>query len=193
MIGSFSLAVGEKRVVQHAKGLELLYKGLREFYSEPEPEKLLMDKTEEGKPFFPEKPECNFNISHSGDHCAVMISDKTCGADIEEIRPFPQKVLKRICTEEELDHVFSLPEDEQKNAMWQLWTLKESYVKAVGKGLSFGMKNISFDKLPEIKASVCNEKKTYCLEKENMKHIRHPLGDFYIFFDGNICASFCKI
>lgn len=191
LIGKFSLDNGEKRKTQHSKGMELLYKGLREFYAEPEPEKFLIEKTETGKPFFSDKPEYNFNISHSGEHCAVMISDKICGADVEEIRNFPKRVLKRICTDEELEYLSSLPEEEQKAARWMLWTLKESYVKAVGKGLSFGMKNISFEALPEITASICKAEKSFYLKREDMEHIEHNLGDFYIFFDGDICVSFC--
>lgn len=191
LIGKFSLDNGEKRKTQHSKGIELLYKGLREFYSEPEPEKFLIEKSETGKPFFADKREYNFNISHSGRHCAVMISDKICGADVEEIRDFPKRVLKRICTDEEIKYLSSLPEQEQKTARWMLWTLKESYVKAVGKGLSYGMKNISFGALPELTASICKAEKSFYLNREDMKHIEHRLGDFYIFFDGDICVSFC--
>lgn len=190
MIGKFSLDAVEKRKTQHSKGLELLYKGLREVYSEIEPEKFLIEKTETGKPFFPDKPEYNFNISHSGGHCAVIISDRACGADVEEIRDFPKRVLKRICTDEEMEYLSSLSEQEQKPARWMLWTLKESYVKAVGKGLSYGMKNITFEALPEMTASAC---KSCYLKKEDMKHIEHRMGDFYLFFDGNICASFCLL
>ena len=120
-----------------------------------------------------------------------MISDKICGADVEEIRAFPKRVLKRICTDEEMEYLSSLPEQEQKAAQWMLWTLKESYVKALGKGLSFGMKNISFEALPEITASICKAEKSFYLKREDMKHIEHNLGDFYIFFDGDICVSFC--
>lgn len=190
LIDRFSLEGGEKRKIQHSKGIELLWKGLREVYSEDEPEKFLIEKTETGKPFFPGKPEYNFNISHSGGHCAVMISDRICGADVEEIRGFPKKVLKRICADGELEYLYSLPEQKQKTAMWMLWTLKESYVKAVGKGLSFGLKNISFESLPEITASASES----ChLKKEDMKHIKHSMGDFYVFTDGDICASFCLL
>lgn len=190
LIDKFSLAEGEKRETQHFKGLELLYKGLREIYSEPEPEKFPIEKTETGKPFFPHNREYNFNISHSGGHCAVMISDRACGADAEEIRDFPKRVLKRICTDGELAYLCSLPEKEQKAAEWILWTLKESYVKAVGKGLSFGLKNISFESLPDITASPC---KSCYLKKEDMIHIKHNKGDFYVFTDGVVCVSFCLI
>ena len=111
LIGKFSLDNGEKRKTQHSKGMELLYKGLREFYAEPEPEKFLIEKSETGKPFFSDKPEYNFNISHSGEHCAAMISDKICGADVEEIRDFPKRVIKRICTDEEINYLSYLPDE----------------------------------------------------------------------------------
>ena len=50
LIGKFSIADGEKRKTQHSKGMELLYKGLREFYSELEPEKFLIEKI--GNPYY---------------------------------------------------------------------------------------------------------------------------------------------
>lgn len=195
LIGKFSLADGEKIKIQHENGINLLYKGIKEIYNEAEPEKWSVEKTEQGKPFFPEKPEYNFNISHSGEHCAIMISDSICGADIEEIRPFPQRVIKRICTHEEQNYLSLLPEKEQETAKWMLWTLKESYVKAIGNGLSFGMKNISFKNLPVYELPdnfQLSDKDISFIPKENMKHINHPFGDFYIFTDGKICVSFCK-
>lgn len=196
LIGKFSIADGEKRKIQHENGINLLYKGIKEIYTEAEPENWRIEKTAEGKPFFTEKPELKFNISHSGEHCAIMISDSVCGADIEEIRAFPQRVIKRTCTHEEQKYLSLLPEKEQETAKWMLWTLKESYVKAVGKGLSYGMKNISFTNLP-----VCgfpenfqlSDKDISFIPKENLKYIDHPMGKFYIFTDGIVCVSFCKL
>ena len=195
LISKFRLAQDSKRNIQHTNGLELLYKGLRDFYFEAEPEDFLIAKTDSGKPFFFDKPEYNFNISHSGEHCAVMISDKMCGADIEEIRAFPKKVLKKICTEKETEYIFSLPEDKQEKAMWTLWTLKESYVKAIGKGLSFGMKNVFFDKFPFENNT---EKKkiswgdTAFFDKDNMTCIENKFGTFYLYSDDEVCVSFCR-
>ena len=73
--------------------------------------------------------------------------------------------------------------------------LKEYFVKIVKRELMFkeflALKNISFEALPEIKASICKDEKLFYLKREDMKHIEHRLGDFYIFFDGDICVSFC--
>lgn len=196
LIGKFDLADGEKRKIQHENGINLLYKGIKEIYTEAEPENWHIEKTAEGKPFFKEKPEIKFNISHSGEHCAIMISDSVCGADIEEIRPFPQRVIKRICTYEEQKYLSLLPEKKQETAKWMLWTLKESYVKAVGKGLSYGMKNISFTNLPNVESSgnfLLEDKDISFIPKENLKYIDHPMGKFYIFTDGIVCVSFCKL
>lgn len=195
LIGKFSLVDGEKRKIQHENGINLLYNGIKEVYNEAEPENWKIERTAEGKPFFPEKPELKFNISHSGEHCAIIISDSVCGVDIEELRPFPQRVLKRICTHEEQKYLSLLAEKEQETAKWMLWTLKESYVKAIGKGLSFGMKNISFTNLPNVESSekfVIEDKSISFIKKENMNHINHPFGDFYTFIDGIVCVSFCK-
>ena len=41
-------------------------------------------------------------------------------------------------------------QQDKNKAFFRIWTLKESYIKNIGKGLSFPMKNIEFD-LSDIK------------------------------------------
>lgn len=82
----------------------------------------------------------NFSLSHSGDYVACIVSDKLCGIDIEkhsEKREY-EKIAKRVCTENELKYV-----DSQK-AFYDIWTLKESMLKATGEGLSLDMRKAEF-------------------------------------------------
>ena len=47
-------------------------------------------------------------------------------------------------TDLELEEFDQLPENEQKSRLLNLWTLKESYMKAIGKGFSLSPKSFSF-------------------------------------------------
>lgn len=85
--------------------------------------------------------EIFFSLSHSGDYVACAISDKACGIDIEkhsDKRDY-EKIAKRICTENELSRISS------SKSFYNVWTLKESVLKAVGLGLSLDMKSFEFE------------------------------------------------
>ncbi len=103
--------------------------------------KLEISRTEKGKPYFSQYPDIKFSISHSKSCAACMLSQYECGIDIENLRDFPEKVLKRVCSETELKFVSSSAD--RNTASFLLWTLKESYAKATGVGMS-DMKNVSF-------------------------------------------------
>jgi 4'-phosphopantetheinyl transferase len=83
-----------------------------------------------GKPYCPGGP-C-FSISHAGDYTIVAIHDKHVGVDIEPLRNFEPNVAKAICQEPELNWLY---EDEPDLRFYQIWTRKESIMKACGHGL----------------------------------------------------------
>ena len=56
------------------------------------------------------------------------------GCDIEEIKEYKEKVAKRFFTSKENEYL-DLTNDKD-GLFYRLWTLKESYVKCIGKGLS---------------------------------------------------------
>lgn len=88
---------------------------------------------ENGKPFIDENIE--ISLSHSGDFVAAMICDKTCGIDIEKDSRDLSKIAKRFFTKEEYD--------DTTYSMLDIWTRKESILKATGKGLILGMDTFS--------------------------------------------------
>lgn len=103
-----------------------------------------------GKPYFTQRPDIKFSISHSKSCAACILSEHNCGIDIENLRRFPEKVLKRVCSKTELD--FINYSDDKNTAAFLLWTLKESYAKTTGEGIR-DMKNISFSLDNEILCS----------------------------------------
>ena len=99
---------------------------------------------EHGKPSLAEHPKLHYNISHSDGIAAAMVSEYECGIDCERVRPYRPSVFGRCYSEAERRAVESAPESERDLLFFKLWTLKEAYVKALGKGLSFPLRNAEF-------------------------------------------------
>jgi 4'-phosphopantetheinyl transferase len=96
-----------------------------------------------GKPFLKDYPHIHFNLSHSGDWVVCALSKTEVGIDIEKIDILPMQVAKSILTERELDYL-SLGAEDPKELFYKYWTLKESYVKAVGEGIHIPFQTFEF-------------------------------------------------
>jgi len=108
---------------------------------------LEFDTNEHEKPFLKNYPKAHFNISHSGEYVVVAFSDCPVGIDIEKNKGNRLKVARRFFTREELDDLFAFAEEkEQIEYFYQLWTLKESYMKMIGKGISMSLSSFSFQR-----------------------------------------------
>lgn len=92
---------------------------------------------EHGKPYFKDYPEIHFNISHSGDMCICVFSNHEIGCDIQKVQDFNEDLLKRFFAKAEQDYINS--KKDKSRAFCKLWTMKESYIKATGRGLSAGL------------------------------------------------------
>lgn len=110
--------------------------------------KIELSKTEYDRPFsriIKEKSGPDFNVSHSGEWIVWAINPKgSVGIDIEEIRPIDLNVMKNVFTKKEIEYVKD-KEGGREERFYQLWTLKEAFVKAIGEGLSYPLKNFYFD------------------------------------------------
>ena len=82
----------------------------------------LIEKTSNGKPFFPERPDIHFSLSHAKTHVLCVLSDSPVGADIES----PRYISPRACK------FFLSPEESAMFNPLDLWVLKESYIKLIG-------------------------------------------------------------
>lgn len=90
-----------------------------------------------GKPFFLNAPEIHFNISHSGSKVAVALSDREVGCDIEQIADIEMEVGERFFCRDEYEEMMSETDFEaRRKAFFRFWTLKKSYMKAAGLGMS---------------------------------------------------------
>ncbi|MCR5576446.1 MAG: 4'-phosphopantetheinyl transferase superfamily protein [Oscillospiraceae bacterium] len=91
---------------------------------------------EQGKPYLPDRPGVHFSLSHSGEHVLCALADAEIGCDVESLRKVDLALAPRFFHPEEAAWLLSLLQREQKAAFLRLWTLKESYIKALGLGLT---------------------------------------------------------
>ena len=90
-----------------------------------------------GKPSLKYQPNIYFSLSHSGDYAICSIGDKAIGNDIELIKHGRLKVADRFFAREELDWMYAVRDEEEiTQRMFRIWTMKESFLKATGKGIS---------------------------------------------------------
>jgi 4'-phosphopantetheinyl transferase len=90
-------------------------------------------KDQLGKPYL-NHSEKHFNISHSNEYLACVVSDNDVGIDIEIISDKAKKVAKRFLHPDELQiHIVKHYNNEE---LTTLWTIKEAYSKLIGLGLT---------------------------------------------------------
>lgn len=112
---------------------------------------------ENGKPFFPDLPDIHFNISHSETQAICSFSQAEVGADIEKITDIDLQIAKRFFYRTEYAYICAKPlKEEQNEAFFRLWTLKESFMKLSGKGMHLPLDSfeIQFGKKITIRPSV---------------------------------------
>jgi 4'-phosphopantetheinyl transferase len=103
-----------------------------------------------GKPYLKNSESLHYNVSHSGEWVVCAFDSLPIGIDIELIRPIKQyEIVKRFFTSEEYKGLLNREEKDRLSYFYELWTLKESYVKAVGKGLSLKLNSFSINNSPE--------------------------------------------
>lgn len=100
------------------------------------PQMLEIERNDYGKPFIKNVPDIHFNISHSGEWVVCIISEKQCGVDIEKIGCYYTDIAQKFFSESEYQLILQFSEEIKTERFYELWTLKESYVKFLGKGLS---------------------------------------------------------
>lgn len=121
---------------------------LLSYYAEVDPSDWRFDKGEKDKPEIVNPPlPLRFNISHTKDLiiCAVTLTDDI-GCDVENTTRTNDvlSIADRYFSPSEADELFSLPKEKQRHRFFDYWTLKESYIKAWGLGLSIPLKDFSF-------------------------------------------------
>lgn len=108
------------------------------FFCDIEPKDWLFDQTSYGKPVVRDGlPKFYFNITHTRGLVACGLSRRyDLGVDAEFIeRTIELDVAKRLFTREEWEYLASTSVEGIEARFFDIWTLKEAYVKARGLGL----------------------------------------------------------
>ena len=105
-------------------------------------EEIKILKDDKGKPYVDGQSGVFVSLSHSKGIVMCAVSDKEIGVDVELCSKRRKSVESRVFTEGEL----SLVDDsvDENKAFFTLWTLKESYLKAIGTGFADNAKSIEF-------------------------------------------------
>ena len=125
---------------------------------------------EHGKPYLIGQ-DVFFNLSHSNERVLCAVSRGEVGCDVEFMREFDLGTAKRFFSNEEYAYLIDLEKEKQKDAFFRIWTLKESFIKATGRGFSLPLRNFSVP-LNEGASELYFESKKYYFKE-------YGLGDGY--------------
>jgi 4'-phosphopantetheinyl transferase len=95
----------------------------------------------------PAMAEITFNVSHTQGLIVLGVTHrKALGVDTEHLwsRTASAAVAERFFAADESAALRELPEAQRRERFFDYWTLKESYIKARGRGLSLGLSSFGF-------------------------------------------------
>lgn len=124
----------------------ILLRRVLALYSNLEPQELLFDQQESGKPFVT-NTNLHFNLSHSGEQALLAVSRTAeLGVDLELIRTRPNlmAISERYFHADEIAQLASLTAPAQTEYFFKLWTLKEAFYKGLGSGIATGLDRTAF-------------------------------------------------
>lgn len=134
---SFSMPLMRQRYV----AVRALLRHTLASYLHEEPVKLSFETNVHGKPHL----ACgtvHFNISHAADILMIAVANfANIGIDIEVIKPRSnlESLAARCFSTRELKDWQQLHPEQRPAAFYRLWTKKEAFVKAVGRGIALGL------------------------------------------------------
>lgn len=119
-----------------------------------DPAQWLFTKNQYGKPAIGNaiSMPLQFNLSHTEGLIVMAVTlTKAVGIDIEWTLRNGRSVeiADKFFSPEEVAQLYKLPEPYQRERFFELWTLKEAYIKAYGSGLSIPLDQFSFSFLKD--------------------------------------------
>lgn len=148
---------------------------------------VLLERDAKGKPFLPEYPGIHMNLSHSGRYVACAIGECPVGVDIEchRSRKRPELVIKKFHpTERRLYR--DTEKKNQERLLYDLWVLKESFMKAEGTGLGIPLDSFYMEEIHKGAGRVCQN-----LNDKNYFYMLYHLEN--IPFSLAVCSEDCML
>ena len=121
-------------------------------------EKDMLYKTNShGKPIF-SNSELQFSLSHSGEYVLAALDYDEIGCDIQKTGKADFNIAKRFFTPNECDYI------KKDCDFFRVWTLKESFVKALGCGLSIPLNSFEIKNINDNPYVIYNDNKYIFIE-----------------------------
>lgn len=123
-------------------------------YLQCQPADILIQYGTEGKPNLYHRETSNrleFNLSHSSGFLVVAVSQgQRVGVDIELVRPMADidLIALQAFSEYEREVLRGLTGEEKQSGFFRCWTRKETYLKALGHGLSIPLDSFDMSLAP---------------------------------------------
>tara|TARA_B100000989_G_scaffold298309_2_gene287023 strand:+ start:490 stop:1230 length:741 start_codon:yes stop_codon:yes gene_type:complete len=119
---------------------------LLSMYLDKSPAEISFKAAQFGKPYLDDS-SLSFNISHSGDLALVAITlNQEVGIDIEKWRFLEnlEGLVKRNFSDREQQAWLTVEDSQRQQTFFNLWTCKEAFIKATGRGLGMGVSRCGF-------------------------------------------------
>lgn len=139
---------GTKRDMEQAMGRKLLCRAVAIEKGMYLPEDCFIKKGKHGKPYLADYPELFFNISHTAGSVWLALDEEEIGIDAEHIRPVKESVIRKVLSPQEQEQYRQCPPDDREILFFRFWTLKESFLKAIGIGITVPLPSVSFSFSP---------------------------------------------
>ncbi len=143
---------------------------------------IVFAKNKYGKPYLALREDFHFNLSRSGDWAVCVIDESPVGIDIEKIDYEHPKIILEVLSSSELAIYKNLNPGDKISFFYNIWTRKESYVKALGIGL-----NVPLDALT---VYLENEKDIFSPIIENITNNKYFFKQYFInsYYSMTVCA-----
>jgi len=141
----------ERDQTLHLVARALIRTTLSRYESVP-PEAWRFAAGERGRPYIsaPES-QLHYNVSHTMGLVALAVSrEEEVGIDVEGVSSerVRRELCERVFSADEVAELYALPTGAQSERFFDLWTLKESYIKARGLGLAIPLHSFGFRLAP---------------------------------------------
>lgn len=149
-LSQFLNSIELKRVKRYYKEIDkdrfIIYRSILKLilaaYTKLNIKNIYLDYDFNKKPYLASHPWLHFNISHSEDFATIAVSRKKVGLDIEYMsKDFNfTSMLPDVFSDNETKIIENA--NDKNNTFYTLWTRKEAFVKALGKGIDEDFKYI---------------------------------------------------